>query len=766
MKKLLALLLASLMLLSVLAGCEKTPGETSAPETDAPETEATAASPSSIYVAPGGDDAAAGTIDAPLATLDGARLRVRSILPEAKEPVTVYFRGGDYYMDKGVIFDEADSGTEAAPVTYTAYEGETVRFIGGKKVDPSKIAPADENFKARLNDENAKSALLMADVSDYVDVYPEIYTGGREENDAVKPVELYLGSDPVVSARWPNQEGTDFNWFHLDSDRDMIMNDDRSATMYVPDGIAERMESWSDESIISAYLYGTLQYSWITDIIGVTAYDRASRALDVTKGTNQFNRHTAPDGKMFFLNVPEEIDLPLESWVDREKRVVYFYPSDSFDADDVILSTMTDDMLVMNGTAHLVFQDLLFGFTRGNVVYSDGLSDISFLNCTMAHTSAKAAYFYNSDHITLDGCEVFDLAHGGIVISGGDRDTLESSGSVITNCEIHHFNRDGLTYSPDLDQFYYAGGTPYTPAVSALAVGLVISHNRFHDSVHQVIWPESNDIVIEYNEFYDCLTRCNDMGVIYYWNNPTLLGLVIRYNYFHDIGNEGEGTYSIYADCGSMGADIYGNLFVRGGSYWREGDRDTHPRAVILLSQYAHIHNNVFIDTPALFRYGDWSLGTGFRQSDWVLYLYNMGTYKMSAPDRFREVDYDSPVWHAKYDGTIWGNIYDYYSEEKVAEFQAIGDDSSAARKAAGFAPFKTNEVDNNVLIDINTIVNDPDSYLRSLNCHDNLENGDYSLFEDAGNGDYRLTDEGLALVRETCPDFEPLPLDQIGPRK
>lgn len=257
MKKLLALFLTVLMLLSILAGCGKTPDETAVPEPDAPETEAPAAAQSTVYVSPDGDDSADGTKDAPLATLDGARLRVRSLLPDAKEPITVYFRGGDYYLDKGVVFDEADSGTETSPVTYKAYEGEVVRFLGGKKVDPEKIAPADDAFKARLNDENARAALLMADVSGYVDVYTGIYCEMDINSADFLPIEVYLGNDALVLSRWPNWEGRDhFNYAKILTAETISIDVAGSSLhqMTFDDDTAVRMESWSDESLRNMYV--------------------------------------------------------------------------------------------------------------------------------------------------------------------------------------------------------------------------------------------------------------------------------------------------------------------------------------------------------------------------------------------------------------------------------------------------------------------------------------------------------------------------------
>ncbi len=771
MKKLLALLLASLMLLSVLAGCEKSPEETASPETDAPETEAPAA-PNSIYVAPDGDDAAAGTIDAPLATLDGARLKVRSLLPEAKEPVTVYFRGGDYYMEKGVVFDEEDSGTEAAPVTYKAYEGETVRFLGAKKVDPSKIAPADDTFKDRLNDENAKTSLLMADVSDYVDVYPEIWTVKNPGDDSYNPVIVYLGEDRLTLSRWPNyvdDRATD-NYVYFSGKTHVWYEEDDTNDCFYGDDIAARVATWSDESIGNMTVYGCFTWTWLLERYACLSVNREEQYFHFTGGVTSVERWAgrAAGGKVAFENLPEEIDVPLESYADTAARVVYFLPTEDYDPDDVFVATLTEPMLTLNGTDFITFDNLSFLYTRKNIVYSDGSEGLTFSDCVMAHTSARAGYFENSKDLHVDGCEIYDLSQGGLVVFGGDRNTLTSSGFVFENCEIHHFNQDGMSHGFDLDPYLWTSGFSCNPALALYAVGAVVRHNVFHHSIHQVISPTSNNILIEYNEFYDCLTECSDMGAIYYANNPTLLGLTVRYNYFHDMGNvyDGVGTCCVYSDEGSVGAEIYGNLFVRAAGVPQETDRPEYPRFCILLGQFGHTHNNIFVDVPAVHRYGDWSDGTGRRQSRYILYLYSRGSKAgNNAKPRFYDIDFESDIWHAAYDGTIWGRLYECFSYELADQFAEL-DDDAAWRKAASMAPYQTNETDHNLLVNVRDIVNEPDNYRLSLKLHDNLEDGDPSLFVDYENGDYNLTEAGLALVRESCPGFEPLPLDQIGPRE
>jgi hypothetical protein len=77
-----------------------------------------------------------------------------------------------------------------------------------------------------------------------------------------------------------------------------------------------------------------------------------------------------------------------------------------------------------------------------------------------------------------------------------------------------------------------------------------------------------NDHTIEYNEIFDVVRTGTDMGAVYTGRDITCLGNVIRFNYFHDIGNNnrGHGTQAIFLDDASSGVHIHGNVFFKAGS--------------------------------------------------------------------------------------------------------------------------------------------------------------------------------------------------------
>jgi len=99
-----------------------------------------------FYVAPEGNDDNPGTLEAPLATLAGARNKVRTVL-DGSGDITVYFRGGYYVLSETVVFGLQDSGASQQRITYRAYPGETPIFTSGKQVTGwTQIISSDPGF--------------------------------------------------------------------------------------------------------------------------------------------------------------------------------------------------------------------------------------------------------------------------------------------------------------------------------------------------------------------------------------------------------------------------------------------------------------------------------------------------------------------------------------------------------------------------------------------------------------------------------------------
>lgn len=99
-----------------------------------------------LYVSPQGMDCWSGKLaapnadgnDGPFASVARARAAVRGLKAEQgglQRPVTVWIRGGTYYLSETITFTSEDSGTKDCPVTYAAYPGEIPVLCGGKRID-------------------------------------------------------------------------------------------------------------------------------------------------------------------------------------------------------------------------------------------------------------------------------------------------------------------------------------------------------------------------------------------------------------------------------------------------------------------------------------------------------------------------------------------------------------------------------------------------------------------------------------------------------
>ncbi|GJM24866.1 MAG: hypothetical protein DHS20C16_12810 [Phycisphaerae bacterium] len=93
------------------------------------------AAPSDFYVSPDGDDGNPGTIDLPFASVDRARLTVRSLVSAGvANDVRVHLRGGVYRIESPIVFDALDSAPAGHFVHYAAYEDERPVISGGRLI--------------------------------------------------------------------------------------------------------------------------------------------------------------------------------------------------------------------------------------------------------------------------------------------------------------------------------------------------------------------------------------------------------------------------------------------------------------------------------------------------------------------------------------------------------------------------------------------------------------------------------------------------------
>ena len=94
------------------------------------------AAPLQLRVSTQGDDTASGTTDAPLASLAGARDRLRNLRskPGLPDGAVVTLEAGTYPVQQAILFSPEDSGTNKGPILFQAAPNAQVIISGGKTI--------------------------------------------------------------------------------------------------------------------------------------------------------------------------------------------------------------------------------------------------------------------------------------------------------------------------------------------------------------------------------------------------------------------------------------------------------------------------------------------------------------------------------------------------------------------------------------------------------------------------------------------------------
>ena len=232
-----------------------------------------------IYMSPAGQDNNPGTKARPVASLEAAQKLARS--RKALGKVTVWLRGGTYYLPETLVFTPQDSGTEKMPVTYAAYENEGPVLSGGTRLDLTWAPYRD--------------GIMMANVP----------TGLHTD-------QLFVNGKRQILARYPNY--------------------DPSAVYFngwSPEAFShDRATRWSDPrgGIIHAMhpsLWGDVHYV-------ITGKDADGNVI--YEGGWQNNRRMGMHPQYRFVeNIFEELDAPGEWFLNEKTSTLYYYPPAGLD---------------------------------------------------------------------------------------------------------------------------------------------------------------------------------------------------------------------------------------------------------------------------------------------------------------------------------------------------------------------------------------------------------------------------------------------------
>lgn len=601
----LALAVLSLVV-SALVGCAANPTPLSRP---------------ALFVSPSGNDAWSGLLaesnadrsDGPLATVQAARDRLRFMRATGSLPAvrfTVYLRAGRYPLRSSVLFTDTDSGLPGAEVTFAAYPGESPLLCGGVVIDaltPLKDANARERIPASGRPHVLQADLRALGVTDFGTITPETGDG----------VALYFRGRLMSLARYPSrgwltiasvpQTGPAMLNAGLDRDTSLVPRG-RHYGRFTYSG--DRPKAWRPRDDI--WMYGYWCWDWAGQYLQVARIDTVSREVYPRAPHSVYGY--AAGQRFVFLNVLEELDSPGEWYLDFERGNLYFWPPQPPAPGDLVLSMTREPLISIQGGRHIVMRGLSLEAGRGNAVRITESFDCRIEHCLIRNVGQTAVVVDGGSDCAVVGCDIRDVGAGGISLSGGDRQKLLPSRHLARGNHIH-----------DFAQLLRTG----QPAIRVAGVGQRVANNLIHDTPHMAVAIAGNDHVLELNEVHHVGQETRDVGAFYMGRDWTERGIIIRWNYFHDLSGPGPNDVNaVYLDDFASGVTVRGNLFVRAGcGVLIGGGRDN----VVECNVFVDCNPAVSIDARGL----GWARPSALPGG--ILYK------------RLEEIDYTSEPWASRY---------------------------------------------------------------------------------------------------------------------
>lgn len=547
-----------------------------------------------FYVAPNGNDNWSGHLpypnrthtDGPFATLGRAQQAVRAFKkqhPTQKEGITVWLEGGRYELHQTFALTAEDRGTAQAPVRYAAWHRQTVSITGGKLISHWQRV-TDPHILERLP-ETARGHVLQCDLhSQGIQNFGQLTRRGFGLPIVPAPLELFFRGEPMQLARWPIHGYTKI-----------------ATTPAGPQGgefgyEGDEPSRWSNDHDV--WVHGYWTFDWADSYEKIASIDTAKHLIHTVPPHGVYGYQI--DSRWYALNILEELAAPGEYYLDRDTGVLYFWPPASIHKGDTEVSILTTPLITLTDASHVILDGLTIECGRGCGVQIVGGDHNLLIHCTLRNFGEYAASIgdntqnyqnaiytntllnrQSGSHNGIEECAIYNTGSGGVLLGGGDRQTLTPGGNFVIGCTIHDYNRWDFTYR--------AG-------VNIDGVGNCIAYNAIYNAPHNAILLSGNNHLIEFNDIHDVCLDTGDAGAFYMGRDLSMRGNTVRYNYFHNIephiqrANAFEGVQSVYLDDCASGTTVYGNIFFHAGcAVMIGGGRDNT------------VDNNLFLDCdPAI----------------------------------------------------------------------------------------------------------------------------------------------------------------------
>jgi len=558
-----------------------------------------------LYISSKGNDKNPGSKEKPFATFKRAQMALRSM----KGAITVYVRGGTYYLTAPVIFTGLDSRNSGEKVTYKSYPGEQVKVSGAKP-----LSLKWETYKGFI-----KQAKLSGELA-----FDQLFLNGKQQR----------------MARYPNYN-PDIRFFG-----------GASADAISP----ERVKGWSHPE--GGFVHALHKHEWGGYQYLISGKDGEGKLA--LEGGFQNNRQMGMHDKYRYVeNIFEELDTAGEWYFNNREKILYFYPQQKTDLTKAVVEIpQLKSLFEFRGTAeqpvkNIQIEGMELSHTlrtfmetkepllrsdwtiyRGGAVVMEGAEHCVVKACFFNTVGGNAVFMSNYNRNNLvSGCHIAFAGASGVCFVGDPKAVRSPSfeyGQFVPLNEIDRVPGPKTNNYPSNctveNTLMYGLGTVEKQVAGveiSMAMDIKVSHNTIYDvpragiNISEGTW---GGHLIEYNDVYNTVLESGDHGAFNSWgrdrywhpdyavmagiakDNPALITAdVIKPIVIHDNRFRCDHGWDIDLDDGSSNYHIYNNVCLNGGLKLREGFFRTVENNVILNNSF---HPHVwFNDSGDVFRH-------------------------------------------------------------------------------------------------------------------------------------------------------------------
>jgi len=489
-----------------------------------------------FYVSPQGNDNNPGTITQPFATIERAKEKVREISGNMTSDVTVYLRGGEYFLNNTLKFEAADSGKNGFKIEYKAYPGETPIINGG--------------------------TVVSGWTKDSGNIY-KAYVG-----TGVNFLMISENGEIGVPARYPNT-GYSRMAAHNNSKNQFKFN--VGDIPYVENVNELQVYCWAGGP--------NGEINWWTDLLNVNSIDYTNRIVTLAGNAS----HELGGGSRYYVQGAKELlDAPGEFYLDKATGMLYYYPRKLPVEDQTIVIPKAKGIIAVTGTRNNPVRNISFeGITIRNCDYNNhgitivNADNITVKDCRINNVGGDGIYIGDrAQNNTIYGNDLYHIGFNGIHLNGPNDAYVNKQNTVMNNrvryIGMFEGGKGGIAIwqsGENVISHNKVSDTPrYSIILSSPRLGASIGQTFngitiTQDNIQQVKRNALNakDNIIEYNDLSNANTDSQDTGVFYTWG-ASAGGNIVRNNEIHDSNIQFSFGYGLYLDDCADDFQVYNNI--------------------------------------------------------------------------------------------------------------------------------------------------------------------------------------------------------------